>query len=382
MNPFQKKKNKTSQEQAKGKYSLARFFDMLLLLINFVVVAVLLFADSACWISPVKFSLPSYFGLAFPLILLLTVLFLIFWIIRLKWYFVISLTALLVSYQNVINTFPLNMKKEISGNSIKVLSYNVHLFNFYTKVSRNKIVNYIAGSEADIVCLQEFGYSTVSGKEYLKKSEILEKLSSKYPHYHIEIHGGRNGSCGIATFSKFPIIQNTRIKYNSKYNLTMYSDILIHGKKVRVFNCHLESNQLTEDDKELVKNLGEEYKNDRINEVVEKLSQKLGHSYKLRAKQADMIVEEIAKTNLPVIICGDFNDVPVSYVYTKIKGDRLYDAFTECGNGYGYTFNEKMFWFRIDYIMHSKEFTTLDFNIDKVDYSDHFPVECYLKLND
>jgi len=377
MNPFQKKKNKISSGQAKGKFSLTGFVDILLLLINFMVVASLFFADSARWVSPVKFLLPSYFGLAFPVILLLTVLFLLFWIIRRKWYFVISLTALLVSYQSVFNTFPLNRKKEEPENSIKLLSYNVHLFNFYDPKTKKVIVNYLVDSGADIICLQEFGYSNAF------QSEILKKLSPKYPYSHIELtHAKQNRSYGIATFSKFPILQKVRMPYDSKYNLTIYSDIQIHDKIVRVFNCHLESNRLTEDDKELIKNLGEEYKNDRINEAVDHLYQKLGRSYKLRAKQAELIAEEITKTDLPIIVCGDFNDVPVSYVYTKIKGDRLSDAFAKSGRGYGHTFNEKMFWFRIDHIMYSNDFSAFQFKVDKVDYSDHFPVECYLKLNE
>jgi len=383
MNLFQKKKSKLSSGPAKSSFSLGGFVDILLLLINFVVVGALFLADSACWISPVKFLFPSYLGLAFPVILLLTVLFFVFWIIRLKWYFVISLTAFLVSHQSIYNTFPLSRKKEIPENSIKVLSYNVHLFNFYTPVSKNKIINYVVDSEADIVCLQEFGYSSVPQKDHLKKSEIVEKLSKKYPYHHIELTQiKKSGSYGVATFSKFPILQKVKIQYDSKFNTSIYSDIQIHGKKVRVFNCHLESNQLTEDDKVLIKNLGEEYKNDKINEAVEQLSQKLGRSYKLRAKQADIIAGKIAETGLPIILCGDFNDVPVSYAYTKIKDDCLYDSFVESGRGYGYTFNENRFWFRIDHIMHSKEFSAFRFNIDKVDYSDHFPVECYLKLNE
>jgi len=354
---------------------------MLLLLINIIVVVSLLFAGLACWVSPVKFLLPSYFGLAFPVILALTLFFLFFWAVRLKWYFVISLTALLVSYQNVYDTFPLSRKREAPEGAIKVLSYNVHLFDFYTPLAKNKIIEYIAGSGADIVCLQEFGYSSDSKKDYLKKNEILEALQKKYPYHHIELAQIKTSrSYGVATFSKYPILRKARVQYDSKYNSTIYSDVRIQGREVRVFNCHLESNHLTENDRVLIKNLGEEYRNDRINEVVDHLSQKLGRSYKLRAKQADVIAEEISKTDLPIILCGDLNDVPVSYTYTKIRSNRLRDSFTGSGNGYGYTFNEKRFWFRIDHIMHSKDFSAYRFRIDKVDYSDHFPVECYLEL--
>lgn len=384
MTLFQKKKNKTSSKPVKNKFFLTGVFDILLLLINFVVVGCLFLADSACWINPVKFLLPSYFGLAFPFIILVLIAFLIFWIVRLKWYFVISLTALLVSHQSVWNTFPLNFEKnkEITEKTIKILSYNVHLFNFYAPLSQNETLNYIAESDADILCLQEFGYNSDSRKKYLKENEIIQKLGKKYPYHHIELSKIRkNSSYGVAIFSKFPITQKKRVKYETKYNLTIYSDININGKTVRVFNCHLESNHLTENDKVLLKKLGEEFSNEKVNEVVENLSQKLGNSFKLRSKQATAIAQEIAKTEYPIILCGDFNDVPVSYAYTKIKSDRLIDSFTECGKGYGHTFNEKLFWFRIDQIMHSKEFKASYFKIDDVEYSDHFPIECHLSMN-
>ena len=381
MNLFRKKKSKNSSGSAKSKSFLSRFIDIPLLLINFVVVVSLFIANSACWITPAKFLIPSYLGLAFPAIMLLTILFFIFWIARRKWYFVISLTALLVSFNNVFNTFPLNRDKEIPANAIKVLSYNVHLFDFYTPLAKNKTIDYIADSGADIVCLQEFGYSSNLKKDYLKKEQILEKLQNKYPYRHIELtQVKKNGSYGMATFSKFPILQKAKVEYDSKFNSTIYSDIQIHGKTVRVFNCHLESNRLTENDKGLIKNLGEEYKNDRINEVVEHFSQKLGDSFEKRAKQVDIIAEEISNTDLPIILCGDFNEVPVSYAYAKIRGNRLYDAFTKSGRGYGHTFNERLFWFRIDMIMHSKELSSYNFRVDRVNYSDHFPIMCYISL--
>jgi len=383
MKLFQRKKNRNSSGQAKGNSWLSRFFDIPLLMINFIVVVALLVANSACWIAPARFILPSYLGLVFPVILLLTIMFLVFWVARLKWYFLVSLTALLVSYRSAYDTFPLNRDKEIPEGAIKVLSYNVHLFGFYTPLAENKIIEYITDSDADIVCLQEFGYSSAPKKNYLKQSEILETLQKKYPYHHIELARVKSsGAYGIATFSKFPIIKKAKVNYESKYNLTMYSDIQINGKRVRVFNCHLESNQLTKNDKALIKNLGEEYRNDRINEVADHFSEKLERSFKLRAKQADAIAGEISKTDIPIILCGDINDVPVSYTYSKIKGGRLYDAFTGSGRGYGYTFNEKLFWFRIDMIMHSKEFSAYRFRVDGgVDYSDHFPVGCYLVLN-
>jgi endonuclease/exonuclease/phosphatase family metal-dependent hydrolase len=381
MNLLQKKKSKTSLKPAENNFSLGFLFDMILLFINLLVVGCLFLGDAACFISPEKFLLPSYLGLSFPIITIVAILFMLFWVIRRKWYFLVSLLSLLFVHTSVWNTFPVNFKKEIPENTISVLSYNIHLFDFYTSLSENEILDYIYESDADIVCLQEFGYSNNPKKKFLKKSEILEKLGKKYPYHHIDLSSlQKNNSYGVATFSKYPIKNKQHVNYTSKYNSTIYSDIDINGDLVRVFNCHLESNNVTENDKELIANLGEEFKNEKMNEIVNHLSRKLGQSFKLRAKQAEKIAAQVTRTEIPIILCGDFNDVPVSYAYATIRGDKLKNSFTESGTGYGHTFNEKFFWFRIDHILHSSDFQSFDFTIDKVRYSDHYPIKCYLSL--
>jgi endonuclease/exonuclease/phosphatase family metal-dependent hydrolase len=110
------------------------------------------------------------------------------------------------------------------------------------------------------------------------------------------------------------------------------------------------------------------------------LSRKLGAAYKARAVQADTIASIRNRSPYKVIICGDFNDVPVSYAYTKIKGN-LKDAFSETGFGLGWTLNLSIYKFRIDYVLYDATFTTNYFNISKVKYSDHYPVYCQLNIN-
>jgi endonuclease/exonuclease/phosphatase family metal-dependent hydrolase len=356
---------------------------MTLLFINFLIIGGLFLADAACFISPEKFLLPSYLGLAFPAIVIAAIFFMFFWVIRHKWYFIVSLISLFFVHESLFNTFSFNFKKDIPEKTICVLSYNVHLFDFYTPVANNKILDYIYEADADIVCLQEFGFNTDSKKKFLKKNEILDKLRKKYPYHHINLSFlQKNNSYGVATFSKYPIKNKQYIDYVSKYNSTIFSDIDINGRIVRIFNCHLESNNITENDKELISNLGEDFKNEKMNEIVNHLSRKLGQSFKLRAKQAKIIADKINQTTIPIILCGDFNDVPVSYAYSTIRGSKLKDSFTESGNGYGHTFNEKFFWFRIDQILHSDDFQAYKFSIDKIKYSDHYPIKCLLSFKE
>ena len=95
--------------------------------------------------------------------------------------------------------------------------------------------------------------------------------------------------------------------------------------------------------------------------------------YVQRAYQVDMLSEHIESSNYPVIVCGDFNDTPVSYTYRKLKSG-LKDAFITAGTGLGTTYRGLVPYMRIDYIMHSGEFRAKHFQIRKVEWSDHYPV--------
>ncbi len=80
----------------------------------------------------------------------------------------------------------------------------------------------------------------------------------------------------------------------------------------------------------------------------------------------------------PILVCGDFNDLPNSYAYQKIaKG--LEDSFLKKGNGIGSTFIGKIPFLRIDYILHSHHFETIKINIHPQELSDHKAIESNLR---
>ena len=145
-------------------------------------------------------------------------------------------------------------------------------------------------------------------------------------------------------------------------------------------NNHLESFKLTTEDKShysaFLKNISPE----NFDEVKASIPQKLGNAFRLRASQAEVIAEEIKKVDTEyIIVCGDFNDTPISYAHRIIKGD-LIDSHAESGRGPGITYNENYFWFRIDNIFHSANMKSINCTVDKVRYSDHYPLWCYLQM--
>jgi len=100
----------------------------------------------------------------------------------------------------------------------------------------------------------------------------------------------------------------------------------------------------------------------------------------MRANQADKVAEEIDKIEADyVIVCGDFNDTPISYAHRKIQGS-FADSFAESGRGMGVSYNRNMFWFRIDHILHSQNMKSYNCVVDKIRLSDHYPMWCYIEM--
>jgi len=355
---------------------------------NIVAAFFLLMALTGSVLSPDKIIYPAYFALAFPIAIFVNIGFVLFWMLARKWFFLLSLSFLLFSGTEIKNTFPVHFGKTEpvqSTNPVRLLTYNTRMsgeLKKHTRRSPNKVIQYILDSDADIVCLQEFTVS--NNKEYLTEEDMY-RIFKKYPYkqiqYKIRIKDQLRMS-GVATFSKFPIINKQVIEFPSYYNISIFSDINIHGKIIRLVNNHLESNRLTEHDKDMPLKLKDNFDTKDLKGITLHFSHKLAIAYKLRSIQADAVAKVIAASPYKVIVCGDFNDVPTSYAYTKVKGE-LKDAFAETGNGLGWTYNDRYYHFRIDYVFYdSVAFTPIQYKTDKVNYSDHYPVLCKLNIND
>ena len=351
---------------------------------NIAAVIVMLLTLVGTVISPEKFLLPAYFALAFPLIIVVNIGFVIIWMLARKWLFLLSLSILLFSAAEINDTFPIHLgetKTVRAEHSIHILTYNTMMsgkLKKHTTKKPNKVMQYVLESNADIVCLQEFVVS--SKKAYLTHEDMIS-IFNKYHYKHIEYKLHENSKTfGIATFSKYPIINKKRINFTSNANISIYSDINVNGKMIRLVNNHLESNRVTENEKELPGKLRNDFNAQNLSSVTLQFSRKLSVAYKLRAHQADVVAKVIAQSPYKVIVCGDFNDVPSSYAYTQVKG-KLKDAFSETGTGLGWTFNDRYYHFRIDYVLYdSTAFAPTQFKVDKVNYSDHHPVLCEISI--
>ena len=359
---------------------IKKTLDSIILILNILVIAAMFLGKSTAWISPEQNTFPLFFGLFFPYLAIINGAFIVFWLFRLKWKFaIIPVVAMLFFLGELRVTFSFfKFSPDIPENAteIKVLTYNVYYFTLFKKDC--SVLDYIADSGADIVCLQEFGFFETS-KEHLSRAQLESKMTPAYPYQSFHLSERSDGRMiGLAVYSKHPIVNNDTFLKDALRTLPlsrrMYADIKIGNDTLRVFNAYFKSNQLTNNDKTALFEAADKFETSALDSIAITLSSKLGMAAKIRSIQAQHIAGQIANSPFPVIVCGDFNDVPVSYTYSTVsKG--LQDAFRGSGAGMGITFHEQLIRVRIDNLLHSKDIISSNYKIDKVKYSDHYPVQ-------
>lgn len=314
----------------------------------------------------------SFISLLTPVIILANILFLAIWSIQWSKIVFIPIVTLIISVGVWSRYIQLPFLKEYENKEgIKVMGYNVHLFmNKEWVNSSDSIVDVIRRENPDVLCLQEY--------ENHNKVEIENTMSAKLPYLkynYIKIFSPQNAETGkgLAIFSKYPIIKKGYIDFDSCTYGTIYADLLINKKDtIRVFNNHLQTSSIDDIDKKYL-TYDSLANSKNISERSIRILKKLHSNNGLRALQADSISMFIEDTKYPHIVCGDFNDVPASYVYSKMIGDKK-DAFISKGKGYGYTFNDFHNYLRIDYMFYSDKFKCVLYRSPHIEISDHNPI--------
>ena len=365
---------------------LRKILDHFLLALNILSVVLLLCSAYSHRISPEQSTLSVFFGLLFPVFLLLNIGFSVFWIFnKNKWYTLLPVSAMILCGSSIHNFCPVNIwntQTEKEETTVSILSYNVHYFDNYkahSEKSPNEIIDYIKKQDADIVCLQEFG---VFKKEdgFITEQQIRKALP-QYKYYHCSPKSEwPKAKIGMACLSKYPITKVREVELSRKtYNGSSLYEINIKGEKIALLNNHLESNRFTETEKKMYRNTIKNLDLDHIDSVKQQLMPKLGKAAKTRAQQADHLAKIIAEYGDKIIVCGDFNDTPMSYIYHTIRGN-MKDAYVEIGFGPGITYHENGFWFRIDHLLYGNAFRAIDARIGNEKYSDHYPLHVTLSI--
>lgn len=340
-------------------------------------IASLLVAYVTPLIHPENLWVLPFFGLAYPVLVFLSFVALIYWLLlRSARWSIILLLVLISGYTYFFRLFAYGEEvklPESAETSITVLSNNVQIFDLYDEdrerkyITRDSIFNYAVSQDPDVVCFQEF-YNKDNPTDFQTADLFKREFSAvDYHQRYIYKKTGRQ-HFGVTLFSRLPVIAKGDVIFDtedgSNYNFCIYADVVKNKDTFRVYNVHLQSFRISKIQDDTVKT-----------EMVKGLVRKLKTAYPKRANQAIRINEHIRNSPYPVIVCGDFNDTPVSFVYNQFQ-NQLTDAFLNCGSGIGSTYVGKLPAGRIDYIFHSPELISTNFVVQKRPFSDHRAISC------
>lgn len=356
---------------------------------NISVVGFYLLACLIPYLPAGRYWMIAMLGLVFPILLFIIVAFLIGWLIaRSKW-FLLSLVALVVSWKQVSVITGLNRDNDFSvvknDSTLRVFSWNLSSWGETNKSRRftpdfqNQMREFVKAQRADVLCLQEF-YDLTKDNSDFSILKVFKDAGYKYSYFERTVVGTMKHKTGVAILSKYPILGKAKFVFGEDdfAEHLIYADIKYHDTIIRVFTTHLQSVRFENQEYFSIRNI-KQPDEASIRESKTIIS-KLKHGYEFRGSQADLVNQKIKESPYPVIVCGDFNDVPNSYTYFRIRGE-LQDAFLEKGSKLGRTFRYLSPTLRIDYIMADKKLAVEQFNRFIVPYSDHYPIVADFRVN-
>lgn len=330
------------------------------------------------YVSPQIVSIPAVLNLAFPIIFLFFVLMTVVYLLRRRWkYLIIHAILLIISISYLKSYFPITLKENEATQDLRVMTYNVSGF-LPNRANSLSAENIIRNSEADIVCLQE---AILSRDEAENALAFRKKFGKVYPHRDAHFDY-KTHSQGLVLLSKYPIVKKHVIEYPYKTDgnaSVAYLIRLPNDKKLLLVNNHMESYRLTKKEKDSYTNVTKENFFKRIPSLVRELYGRLGKPLSKRAQASREVQKEVKHlkdTYKPdyTIITGDMNDTPMSYTYSKMRSS-LRDAYKDKGMGIGVSYNEPLFYFRIDHLFYDERMTVLRAKLPRYKWSsDHNPL--------
>ena len=342
-------------------HRLKNFF----LFAQIILVIVTLVAFASPVIHPGASSIPGLISLFFPFLLLLNVVFIVLWIFWKEYYALLSIAVLILGWNHTGEYIQAGGQGTDSGaeRTFTIATFNAYQFN---KIRRSKGSISSALDAAvtsmgnpDILCLQEAaGAWEVEGH-------------AGYPH------AWKIPQSYSMVFSKYPIIARGQMDFGDHSSLSGWLDIRIDQDTLRLYALHLSSNRITNDSEKLLEDGNIQDRSTWV--AFGGLLRKYAQASEIRAEQALITSKHINSSPYPVVVCGDFNDVPLSYAYSKIRGD-MKDSFVEAGSGIQTTYTGNIRGLRIDFILGSRQMDFVSQQTIDVDLSDHLPVVATLRF--
>ncbi len=339
------------------------------LIINVLSIVGLTLATLSASFDPRDYALSSLHSLSLPYFAIVNVLFVGFWLAKLRWPFVLSVLALVLSAPRLASLVKIGSPVEMEAEPIRLMIYNVRMFNRYKWIDRKgvagEIKDLVLAYAPDIICFQEYHENSNTPKFDYPTRNIL-KLA--------------NGNTGeLAILSRFPEVKRGYLALgqgtNPEQRSLIYSDLIVRGDTLRLINVHLASLGLGNKQRRWME--GEAGDNEDVEDVktgVLEGLRRLVRSSQNRAEEIDDLLEFLENSPHPVLVCGDFNDVPASNAFERIKRHGLIDSFEKSGRGLGETFAGSRLPLRIDAVWGDSSTVFVGHRVIRKKLSDHYPI--------
>lgn len=367
-----------------------RILTALMLIVTAVAISVLLLAYLAFYINPELFPWLAIAGIAYPFILIILILIIVFWIFYRIKYAIIPLFFILIGWNHVGRLFTFQFKKttDVSNNSgIQLISYNIQNFlKINTSTTRwvtdfeneKKITAFLTDQKPGIICLQEMLNDRTGSSSFA--ANLGKTLNCNYFYYQNYYPTKTKKIDALATFSRYPIIKSGSFTKDEK-TYGLYTDLKISEDTIRVYNLHLASIHFQEEDYRFWSEMDLKQEQEKLKLGTLKIAGKMKLAYIKRAQQVLVLREHMRQSPYPVVVCGDFNDTPNSYTY-RLLSEGKNDAHLEGGSGLGTTYAGKEFpAFRIDFILFDSKMKITNYKRHQLDFSDHYPISCQIQIH-
>lgn len=332
------------------------FFDKLVYLLNLILATLLLLSCLAPYI-PVETFLPlAFLSLFFPIIFIINIPFIFYWIFRKKKIFILSFSAVLISYFTFGSFYRFGSSNASpEDESLSIMTYNTRGFDFTSRIkgelTKHKIIDFVNEQDPDIICFQEFSRQAL-------------KLLTEYEYHYITPYWSNKSIQAI--FSKYPIIAQGSLEFPETGNNAIYADIEYKGDTIRVYNLHFQSFNVSPSRVKSVRRVFRAYG-------------KMRKTFVKQEEQVQIFDKHRKESPLRQIVCTDFNNTPFSNIYRIAKGE-MQDTFDGKGTGFGKTFDLKVVPFRIDFILTDKTMQVMTHQNFNLKLSDHYPVMTSIRL--
>lgn len=205
-------------------------------------------------------------------------------------------------------------------NHIKVMTFNVNSSGLLFDDRSDEILNLIEIEDPDFLYLAELAEKGDSVHFCLLQKYAYTNQPLVFFDDHLE-----------PIYSKWPFDTAEVLTLPYGFHSIVRIQINRLDDTLSVYCCHLSSNLLRK---------------------TQSVFHGVSAGVKSRAKEADMISEELKHDPYPAIILGDLNDISGSYTLRKIESSGMKDAWWKGGLGYGATYHDHGLLLRLDHILY------------------------------